>query len=66
MTIMTETLTPTLNYKVADITLAEFGNKEISQNMKYPTMAAVKIRTIQATPDVKIMGSLHMTIQTAV
>ena len=30
MTTMTETLTPTLDYKVADITLAEFGRKEIS------------------------------------
>ena len=27
---MTDTLTPTLDYKVADITLAEFGRKEIS------------------------------------
>ena len=30
MTTMTETITPTLDYKVADITLAEFGRKEIS------------------------------------
>ena len=31
MTVMTETITsPTLDYKVADITLAEFGRKEIS------------------------------------
>ena len=30
MTIMTQTITPTLDYKVADITLAEFGRKEIS------------------------------------
>ena len=27
MTIMTETITPTLDYKVADISLAEFGRK---------------------------------------
>ena len=27
---MTETITPTLDYKVADISLAEFGRKEIS------------------------------------
>ena len=31
MTIMTETIAPaSLDYKVADITLAEFGRKEIS------------------------------------
>ena len=30
MITMTETITPTLDYKVADITLAEFGRKEIS------------------------------------
>ena len=66
---MTETLTPTLDYKVADITLAEFGRKEISiAEHEMPGLMATREKYGQSKPlaGVKVMGSLHMTIQTAV
>lgn len=66
---MTETLIPTLDYKVADITLAEFGRKEISiAEHEMPGLMATREKYGPSKPlqDVKIMGSLHMTIQTAV
>ena len=69
MTIMTETLTPTLDYKVADITLAEFGRKEISiAEHEMPGLMATRQKYGPSKPlaGVKVMGSLHMTIQTAV
>ncbi len=69
MTTMTETLTPTLDYKVADITLAEFGRKEISiAEHEMPGLMATREKYGPSKPlaGVKIMGSLHMTIQTAV
>tara|TARA_B100001093_G_scaffold300849_1_gene286896 strand:+ start:123 stop:1571 length:1449 start_codon:yes stop_codon:yes gene_type:complete len=69
MNIMTETLIPTLDYKVADITLAEFGRKEISiAEHEMPGLMATREKYGPSKPleGVKIMGSLHMTIQTAV
>jgi len=70
MTVMTETITsPTLDYKVADITLAEFGRKEISiAEHEMPGLMATRAKYGPTKPlaGVKIMGSLHMTIQTAV
>jgi len=69
MTIMTDTLTPTLDYKVADITLAEFGRKEISiAEHEMPGLMATREKYGPSKPlaGVKVMGSLHMTIQTAV
>jgi len=67
---MTETLTPaSLDYKVADITLAEFGRKEISiAEHEMPGLMATRAKYGPSKPlaGVKIMGSLHMTIQTAV
>ena len=69
MTIMTDTLTPTLDYKVADITLAEFGRKEISiAEHEMPGLMATREKYGPSQPlaGVKVMGSLHMTIQTAV
>ena len=66
---MTETLTPTLDYKVADITLAEFGRKEISiAEHEMPGLMATRLKygTSKPLAGVKVMGSLHMTIQTAV
>ena len=66
---MTETLTPTLDYKVADITLAEFGRKEISiAEHEMPGLMATRQKYGPSKPlaGVKVMGSLHMTIQTAV
>ncbi len=69
MTIMTETITPALDYKVADITLAEFGRKEISiAEHEMPGLMSTREKYGPSKPlaGVKIMGSLHMTIQTAV
>ena len=67
---MTETISPaSLDYKVADITLAEFGRKEISiAEHEMPGLMATRAKYGPSKPlaGVKIMGSLHMTIQTAV
>ena len=57
------------DYKVADITLAEFGRKEIEiAEKEMPGLMAVRKKFKSAKPlkDARITGSLHMTIQTAV
>ena len=59
----------TLPYKIADIGLAEFGNKEIDMAEKeMPGLIALqeKYRAHQPLKGARVMGSLHMTIQTAV
>jgi len=69
MTNTTEIITPTLDYKVADISLAEFGRKEISiAEHEMPGLMATREKYGPSKPlaGVKVMGSLHMTIQTAV
>jgi len=66
---MTETIAPTLDYKVADISLAEFGRKEISiAEHEMPGLMSTREKYGPSKPltGVKVMGSLHMTIQTAV
>ena len=58
-----------LNYKVADIGLAEWGRKEIEISEKeMPGLMALREKYGDAKPlnGVRITGSLHMTIQTAV
>ena len=58
-----------LKYKVADISLAEWGRKEIDMAEKeMPGLMAVRKRCAPQQPlkGARIMGSLHMTIQTAV
>ncbi len=66
----TTTDTPSkLDYKVADITLAEFGRKEINiAEHEMPGLMATRRKYAADKPldGVRIMGSLHMTIQTAV
>ncbi len=62
-------LDQTIPYKVADITLAEWGRKEISvSEHEMPGLMAVRAKYGKQKPlqGVRIMGSLHMTIQTAV
>src|SRR2546423_12623515 len=57
------------DYKVADISLADFGRKEISiAEKEMPGLMAVreKYAPQKTLADVRITGSLHMTIQTAV
>jgi len=57
------------DYKVADITLADFGRKEISiAEHEMPGLMSVREKYASEKPlkGVRISGSLHMTIQTAV
>ena len=59
----------TTDYKVRDITLADFGRKEISiAEHEMPGLMATrrKYATTKPLAGVRIMGRLHMTIQTAV
>jgi len=56
-------------YQVADISLAEFGRKELTiAEFEMPGLMASrdKYGTSQPLAGIKIMGSLHMTVQTAV
>jgi adenosylhomocysteinase len=56
-------------YKVADISLADFGRKEIQlAEHEMPGLMAVRAEYAQSQPlrGARITGSLHMTIQTAV
>ncbi len=67
---MSTTETPkTLDYKVADITLADFGRREIEiAEKEMPGLMATREKYAASRPlaGVRIMGSLHMTVQTAV
>ena len=59
----------TLPYKVADMSLADFGRKEIELAEKeMPGLMALRAKygAQQPLKGARIMGSLHMTIQTAV
>jgi adenosylhomocysteinase len=59
----------TLKYKVADMSLADFGRKEIEiAEKEMPGLMALRAKYGEEKPlkGAKIMGSLHMTIQTAV
>lgn len=59
----------TLPYKVADMSLADFGRKEITiAEHEMPGLMALRKKYAGAQPlrGARIMGSLHMTIQTAV
>jgi adenosylhomocysteinase len=56
-------------YKVADLTLAEFGRKEIRlAEQEMPGLMTLRDRHGDKKPlaGAKVMGSLHMTVQTAV
>ena len=74
---MTATLTPPkssaakggLEFKVADLSLAEWGRKEIMlAEQEMPGLMSVRDEYSKQQPlkGLRIMGSLHMTIQTAV
>ncbi|MCB1056385.1 MAG: adenosylhomocysteinase, partial [Acidobacteria bacterium] len=75
MTVITETAPNTaagearLPFKVADLSLAEFGRKEITlAEHEMPGLMALRAQYGQTKPlaGAKVMGSLHMTVQTAV
>jgi adenosylhomocysteinase len=61
--------TPPVPYKVADLSLAAFGRKEIElAEHEMPGLMAVRAEYAPAQPlrGARITGSLHMTVQTAV
>ena len=65
----TMTYTKTLPYKVADLSQAEFGRKEIEiAEKEMPGLMSIRNKYTGEKPlqGARIMGSLHMTIQTAV
>src|SRR6187431_1132753 len=58
-----------LAYKVADMSLAEFGRKEINiAESEMPGLMSIRRKYAKEKPlkGVRVTGSLHMTIQTAV
>src|SRR5919202_5560685 len=57
------------DFKVADLSLADWGRKEISiAEHEMPGLMAIRNKYAAAKPlaGVRVTGSLHMTIQTAV
>ena len=66
---ITEEAVETMPYKVKDISLAEFGRKEIEiAEKEMPGLMAIRNKYAQDKPlkGARITGSLHMTVQTAV
>ncbi len=64
-----ETMTDLLAYKIADINLADWGRKEIElAETEMPGLMALREEYGAQKPlkGARIMGSLHMTVQTAV
>src|ERR671939_373 len=58
-----------MNFRVADLTLADFGRKEISlAEHEMPGLMAMRAQYGESKPlaGARIAGSLHMTVQTAV
>src|SRR3954451_641188 len=65
----TATINQTADYKVADMSLADWGRKEISiAEHEMPGLMAIRRKYAKDGPlgGVRVTGSLHMTIQTAV
>ncbi|MCB0857810.1 MAG: adenosylhomocysteinase [Solirubrobacterales bacterium] len=66
---MTDTATATQDFKVADLSLAEYGRNEIRlAEHEMPGLMATRREFADSKPlaGARITGSLHMTIQTAV
>ncbi len=66
---MTTATVKKTDYKVADINLAEFGRKEIEiAEKEMPGLMSIRKKFGPSKPlkGARVMGSLHMTIQTAV
>src|SRR4028118_1314144 len=58
-----------MDFRVADLTLADFGRKEISlAEHEMPGLMAMRAQYGESKPlaGARIAGSLHMTVQTAV
>jgi adenosylhomocysteinase len=65
----TATINQATEYKVADMSLAEWGRKEITiAEQEMPGLMSIRRKYAAAKPlaGVRVTGSLHMTIQTAV
>jgi adenosylhomocysteinase len=65
----TATINKTADFKVADLALADWGRKEISiAEFEMPGLMAIRRKYAKERPlaGVRVTGSLHMTIQTAV
>jgi adenosylhomocysteinase len=68
MSTVTQNLVAT-DYKVADLSLADWGRKEIDiAEQEMPGLMAIRKKHAKSKPlaGVRVTGSLHMTIQTAV
>ncbi len=66
---MAEILTDKVDFKVADLSLADYGRKEIEiAEKEMPGLMALREKYGKEKPlsGARVMGSLHMTIQTAV
>ena len=66
---MTVAVKENLDYKIADIKLADFGRKEIIiAEKEMPGLMSIRRKFGSSKPlnGARVMGSLHMTIQTAV
>src|SRR6478672_9205047 len=66
---MSTTTLTTPDYKVADLSLADWGRKEITiAEKEMPGLISIREKYAPSKPlqGVRITGSLHMTIQTAV
>ena len=69
MNTVTESNLTKQDYVVADLSLADYGRKEISiAEIEMPGLIAIRDEYAQSKPlkGALITGSLHMTIQTAV
>ncbi len=67
--VITKEKTNTQDYKVADISLADWGRKEISiAEGEMPALMTIRSKYSESKPlqGAKIIGCIHMTIQTAV
>ncbi|HEY9769747.1 MAG TPA: adenosylhomocysteinase [Coleofasciculaceae cyanobacterium] len=67
--VITKEKTNTQDYKVADISLADWGRKEISiAEGEMPALMTIRSKYSKSKPlqGAKIIGCIHMTIQTAV
>ncbi|PCJ27771.1 MAG: adenosylhomocysteinase [SAR86 cluster bacterium] len=59
----------TQDYKVADISLADFGRREVTlAEAEMPALMSLRSRYSESKPlaNAKILGCIHMTVQTAV
>ena len=69
MNAVAKTFSTEGDYKVADITLADWGRKELDiAEHEMPGLMSIRRKYAATTPlkGVRVTGSLHMTIQTAV